>query len=183
MGGDADDGEEEDDDDDGEEEEEEDEMANLLDEVEGLEAPLKLSAGDEVEVSSPRDGAVGSWYPAKITSVRGGYAHVEHYELENDEGDPLTEKLELDRVRPTPPTPPPSWSRVVATGATLELSFQGGWWTVHVAGPTKPGSNKWRVVAPGYETKHNVTVEKLRPAWAWKAGEGCWGLDTTRVIN
>ncbi|XP_010279295.1 PREDICTED: uncharacterized protein LOC104613259 [Nelumbo nucifera] len=63
---------------------------------------MKFKEGNKVEVLRRKKDPFGSWYPGKIISVDGDQYTV-RYELLNNEGKPIVEKVNVEDVRPEPP--------------------------------------------------------------------------------
>ena len=170
-GGGDDDDEEEEDGEDGEDDEDE-EAAGLRYAIEELEAAEHIGVGMRAELASQGDGELGSWYPVLVQSIKGANATVAHLVLTDEDDNPVTEKVKLAHLRPQPPDPPDGFIDALKVGATAELHYLNGWWEVVVNKTGKAG--KFTVIAERYDAKHNVTGEKLRPAWQWTAGKAHW---------
>ena len=176
-GGDEDEGEEAED---GEEDEgeEDDEAAGLRAMIEELDCAPSVSVGMRAEVASQSDGELGSWYPVIVQALVGGRATVQHLELtDKQSGAPVSEKVAIQHLRPTPPEPPDGFLDVLQVGAVAEMYFLNGWWEVSVVkkgADKKTGADKFTVVAEQYDARHAVLGDKLRPAWAWAPGHTHW---------
>jgi hypothetical protein len=82
---------------------------------------------------------------------------------------------------PAGPTPT-AWTRRLANGDQVELSYENGWWEVQYLG--RSGATL-RVHAVRYGKVHEVGAALLRPGWQHRASDDEWTLmlgGVTRTI-
>jgi hypothetical protein len=155
-----------------------------------------VAVGDHMELTSLVEGFIGSWYEVKIVALeKEGDADI-------DAGKPAApralvaytatpaeqEWVALNRLRPAPPPlapgpTPTAWTRRLANGDQVELSYLGGWWEVQYLGRS---GTTLRVLAVRYGNFHDVRPELLRPGWQRRTSDGEWTLmlgGVTRTIS
>jgi hypothetical protein len=88
-----------------------------------------------------------------------------------DDGSTSEEWVDLNRVRPLPPTHSASFVSTLRKGAPLEINFEEGWWEVSFEATVGP---KYVVGADRYKVQHTVLPAQLRPAWKWTEKSCTW---------
>ena len=133
-----------------------------------------LSPGSTVEVMMTEEGLLSSKYRAKVLSVVGKKAEVEH-EAFNEEGSEealLHEWVPLQQLAPVPPEAPPNFIKSLRVGVPLEVTFEDGWWEVNLDLIDKSkGAACYLVGSAVTNTCRWVEAADLRPAWSFDAGQ------------
>ena len=86
-------------------------------------------------------------------------------------------------LAPPPPPTPEGYFGKLKIGATLEVLFEDGWWTVtlkKMQKATPATAASYLVVAPAYQTERWAEETTLRPQWAFRKG-GVWEVVGTDV--
>ena len=155
-----------------------------------MSAPSWLSPDSAIEVSMTEEGLAGSKYRARVLAVTGDRAQVEYEafneeSLEGEEGEAplLREWVPITILAPPPPPTPEGYFGKLKIGATLEVLFEDGWWTVtlkKMQKATPATAASYLVVAPAYQTERWAEETTLRPQWAFRKG-GVWEVVGTDV--
>ncbi|KAJ8898996.1 hypothetical protein K2173_008819 [Erythroxylum novogranatense] len=101
------------------------------------ETPL-FNRGSEVEVRSDEDGFGGAWFPATIVEFtppkssskkrRKGFVVQYKSLVTDDESRPLTENVDPNLVRPSPPQETENGVQVFEENEAVDAWYRDGWW-------------------------------------------------------
>lgn len=125
----------------------------------------RFSKGTPVEVSNDEDGFQGAWFDATIVKALGQDKYLIQYKSlrTEDDADFLTEEVDIQHIRPTPP------EVVVVYNYNLneevDAFYNDGWWEGVISKVLK--GSRYKVYFKGTKDEDEFQHPALRPRQNW----------------
>jgi len=130
--------------------------------------------GMRIELRSDEKALEGAWFEGTVTTParRGDPCRIQLDKFVNDNGEPLVEEVQPDKMRPGPPQS--QLAVPLEERLFVEAYDKDCWWRGFVVRRLFCGEEFWLVYFPGTKTLCAHRLSALRRAQDWK--DGTWHL-------
>lgn len=124
--------------------------------------------GMRIEFRSDEKGFEGAWSEGTVTTPGrlGDPRRIQLDKFVNDNGEPLVEEVQRDKMRPVPPQS--ELTVPLHEGLFVEAYDEGCWWRRFVVRKLFCGTEFWLIYSPATKTLCAHRLSALRTGYDWK---------------